>query len=127
MVPCPCYSKTSESNISMHAGGSADNVRICNLPTVTCRISCGVQKSKTAFYTVKIPVRRSYSCFFALAGSLFVLSRETGNASAKSNAEWIVIPNQPVGTAKGIFPGRVAWVHDPAVATWDGNNRQLVG
>ena len=58
--------------------------------------------------------------FLALAGSLFVLSRETGNASAKSNKEWIVIPNQPVGTAKGIFPGRVAWVHDPAVATWDG-------
>jgi uncharacterized protein (DUF362 family) len=29
-------------------------------------------------------------------------------------------PNQPIGTAKGIFPGRVAWVRDPAVARWDG-------
>ena len=29
-------------------------------------------------------------------------------------------PNQPVGTAKGIFPGRVAWVRDPAVARWNG-------
>jgi uncharacterized protein (DUF362 family) len=56
----------------------------------------------------------------ALTGSLFLLSRETGSASAKSNVEWIVIPNQPVGTAKGIHPGRVAWVYDPAVASWDG-------
>ncbi len=29
--------------------------------------------------------------------------------------------NRPIGVAKGIFPGRVAWTHDPAVATWDGN------
>jgi hypothetical protein len=29
-------------------------------------------------------------------------------------------PNQPVGVGKGIFPGRVAWVHDPEVACWDG-------
>ncbi len=28
--------------------------------------------------------------------------------------------NNPVGTARGIFPGRVAWAHDPAVAKWDG-------
>jgi uncharacterized protein (DUF362 family) len=56
----------------------------------------------------------------ALAGSLFLLTRETGSASAKNFAEWTVIPNQPVGTGKGIFPGRVAWVHDPSVALWDG-------
>ena len=29
--------------------------------------------------------------------------------------------NQPVGEAKGIFPGRVVWVHDPNVAKWDGD------
>ena len=29
-------------------------------------------------------------------------------------------PNQPIGAAKGIFPGRVTWVRDPAVARWDG-------
>lgn len=27
--------------------------------------------------------------------------------------------NKPVGIAKGIFPGRVVWVHKPGVATWD--------
>jgi hypothetical protein len=29
-------------------------------------------------------------------------------------------PLQPVGQAKGIHPGRVVWVHDPAVTDWKG-------
>ena len=29
-------------------------------------------------------------------------------------------PNQPIGVAQGIHPGRVVWVRDPAVARWDG-------
>ena len=28
--------------------------------------------------------------------------------------------NEPVGVAKGIFPGRVAWGHNPKIASWDG-------
>jgi len=61
-------------------------------------------------------------CFIlvAITGLLFVTGRETGYASVKTSPEWIVLPNQPVGTARGIFPGRVVWVHDPAVASWDG-------
>jgi len=30
-------------------------------------------------------------------------------------------PNQPLGHAKGIFPGRVVWIHDPEVAQWHGD------
>ena len=30
-------------------------------------------------------------------------------------------PNEPVGEGRGIHPGRVAWVHSPGVATWDGH------
>lgn len=29
-------------------------------------------------------------------------------------------PNSPVGVGKGIYPGRVAWVHDPNATKWDG-------
>jgi hypothetical protein len=29
-------------------------------------------------------------------------------------------PNQPIGRAQGIFPGRVVWCHEPDVARWDG-------
>jgi len=28
--------------------------------------------------------------------------------------------NEPMGTAKGINPGRVVWVHDPDATDWDG-------
>jgi hypothetical protein len=31
-----------------------------------------------------------------------------------------VTPNQPVGVAKGIHPGRVVWVHDPNATDWLG-------
>jgi hypothetical protein len=30
------------------------------------------------------------------------------------------VPNNPVGEAKGIHPGRVAWVHAPEATDWDG-------
>ena len=29
-------------------------------------------------------------------------------------------PNRPLGEGKGLNPGRVAWIHAPGVATWDG-------
>ncbi|MBQ8487384.1 MAG: DUF362 domain-containing protein [Prevotella sp.] len=31
-------------------------------------------------------------------------------------------PNEPIGVGRGIHPGRVAWVHAPGVARWDGHN-----
>ncbi len=31
-----------------------------------------------------------------------------------------VAPNSPIGEGHGIHPGRVAWVHSPGVASWDG-------
>lgn len=30
-------------------------------------------------------------------------------------------PNQPIGVGRGIHPGRVAWIHAPGVAKWDGH------
>ncbi|MDO5577499.1 MAG: DUF362 domain-containing protein, partial [Fibrobacter sp.] len=31
-------------------------------------------------------------------------------------------PNEPIGTARGIFPGRVAWAYDSSACTWDGRS-----
>jgi hypothetical protein len=56
----------------------------------------------------------------ALTGSILFLSRKTEIAYSQSKTEWVIKPNQPIGLAKGIFPGRVVWVHDPGVAKWDG-------
>lgn len=30
------------------------------------------------------------------------------------------LPNQPIGVAKGIHPGRVVWIHDPNATDWNG-------
>jgi len=56
----------------------------------------------------------------ASAGSFLFLSQRSENTFASSPAEWVILPNQPAGESKGINPGRVVWVHDPLVATWDG-------
>ncbi len=44
-------------------------------------------------------------------------------ADAEASARWAPGegPNQPIGQAQGIFPGRVVWIHDAQVARWDGN------
>lgn len=47
---------------------------------------------------------------------------EPAGSAASATARWSPTdqPNQPIGQAKGIFPGRVVWMHDPRVAKWDG-------
>ena len=37
-----------------------------------------------------------------------------------------VKPNEPIGQGRGIHPGRVAWVHSPGVAKWDGKTGMWV-
>ena len=66
--------------------------------------------------------RYSYGILFtmvAFTGLLFINSREKGNANPANSEDWIIVPNQPVGEAKGDFPGRVVWVHDPEVTSWN--------
>ena len=38
-----------------------------------------------------------------------------------ANPPMHLAPNTPIGEGKGIHPGRVAWIHNPGVANWDGN------
>lgn len=52
--------------------------------------------------------------YFAFSNHQFFFSKvEAGFKHADG-------PNQPMGTAKGIMPGRVAWVHDPSAITYAG-------
>ena len=39
---------------------------------------------------------------------------------AKAQPRLFVGPNEPLGRGVGIHPGRVAWIHSPGVASWDG-------
>jgi len=66
----------------------------------------------------------------AKAGALLAAEAPTGAKPATTNAApakpreiWIPTdpPNTPEGTAKGIFPGRVVWMRDPAATPWKGD------
>ncbi len=41
-------------------------------------------------------------------------------SSGKTVLASTAVPNDPVGVAKGIYPGRVVWVHDPNATDWEG-------
>ena len=45
----------------------------------------------------------------------------TGEDRAQAAFIPVEPPNSPIGVAKGIHPGRVVWVRDPAAANWDGS------
>jgi hypothetical protein len=64
-----------------------------------------------------------------IAAALFVIlgfviaNLYTVELDAQTNAKKLEIwykQNVPLGVAKGIHPGRVAWGHNPKIATWDG-------
>ena len=63
---------------------------------------------------------------FVVAGLGATYVFTAGNTSdvtaAGSSLEIWYKPNEPLGVARGIFPGRVSWVHNPEITTWDGKN-----
>ncbi|MGE5498104.1 MAG: DUF362 domain-containing protein [Syntrophothermus sp.] len=62
--------------------------------------------TKTSFYL--------YLVLFLSLGSMSLL--------AQQNAHMVSAANTPQGTARGIYPGRVVWVHDSLSAKWDGSS-----
>ncbi|MCC8088543.1 MAG: DUF362 domain-containing protein [Rikenellaceae bacterium] len=55
--------------------------------------------------------------FFTVHNSGILYSQDGSRSPKKHNP-----PNTPLGTGKGIFPGRVVWTHAPGAAQWDGEN-----
>jgi hypothetical protein len=70
--------------------------------------------------------RYIYSATFFIISALFAflfMSNKTEEVFADTIGTNSVLPNSPVGIEHGIFPGRVVWVFDPKVASWDGTTR----
>jgi uncharacterized protein (DUF362 family) len=61
---------------------------------------------------------------FVIAGfGLTFFMTPDNKAEANTNSSELKIwykPNVPLGIARGMYPGRVAWGHNPKVASWDG-------
>lgn len=66
-----------------------------------------------------------------VSGTLYVMSvdnslmgqivrKQIDNGTDMGSFTPIDAPNAPMGVAKGIHPGRVAWAYDPKAAAWDG-------
>ncbi|MGC9333672.1 MAG: DUF362 domain-containing protein [Anaerolineae bacterium] len=53
----------------------------------------------------------------AVAGIAWAVSSMSEPARAEYPAH---PPNNPIGEAQGLYPGRVVWAHDPAVTDWAG-------
>jgi len=67
------------------------------------------------------------STLFAVIGILIVVGAHfiynSDNANAQNSSETkfsLEKPNQPIGIAKGIFPGRVTWIRDTTATPWNG-------
>jgi hypothetical protein len=56
----------------------------------------------------------------ALAGFSWAVLSRSQPAQAKPLAYTAHPVNSPIGTAKGLMPGRVAWARDPLVTDWNG-------
>jgi len=57
----------------------------------------------------------------ALAATSLLLSKSASDATADTGKlEIWYKANSPLGVARGIHPGRVAWGHNEKIATWDG-------
>lgn len=66
-----------------------------------------------------------------VSGTLYIMSvdnslmgqivrKQIDNGTDMGSFTPIDAPNTPMGVAKGIHPGRVAWAYDPKAAAWDG-------
>jgi hypothetical protein len=71
-----------------------------------------------------IKARYIAAALFVIAGfgaSFLLMPKPSAEAKpVKSVLEIWYKPNIPLGIAKGIFPGRVAWGHNTKIASWDG-------
>lgn len=61
--------------------------------------------------------------FLSLCASVLfaapVYSAADANTGESATVKQCLAANTPVGTPRGIFPGRVAWSHAPGAASWD--------
>lgn len=89
------------------------------------------KKSKESFLNAKYLAAAAF-LFVAVVAGIFSLTTESREVYA--NSQLLLGANQPVGQAKGIFPGRVVWVWDPAstnenitLKAYDPNNTKTGG
>jgi hypothetical protein len=75
-------------------------------------------KVRHKFLDAKYITAGLFLVFGIVATSVFV-ARSSKESKAENLEIWFK-PNIPLGEARGMFPGRVVWGHNPKIASWDG-------
>jgi sugar lactone lactonase YvrE len=75
---------------------------------------------KAQKYIAKARYAMAVICIVISIGFIWIASNSTDENPAYAHEP--IIPNSPLGQAKGIYPGRVAWIHDPDAASWSGSD-----
>lgn len=67
------------------------------------------------------------SATFIVVSIAFIWAAMNSTDQKVTYAHEPIVPNSPLGLAKGIFPGRVAWIHDPNATSWQGSDGDTTG
>lgn len=74
--------------------------------------------------TTPTPLRRALLALLAVllaaAPAIQARAQQAQTSAPQLQVKQCLAPMEPVGTPRGIMPGRVAWSHAPGAATWDG-------
>ncbi len=75
------------------------------------------KKAKHKLFEAKYVAAGLFLVLGIVSTSVF-MARSSKETKAANLEIWYK-PNIPLGEAKGMFPGRVAWGHNPKIASWD--------
>lgn len=75
-----------------------------------------IKNKKYGFASLFVLIALTSTIIFAAQNSDRLYSQVI---SVVNPPKMMIGKNEPVGVAKGIFPGRVVWVHNPGVSNWD--------
>ncbi len=73
---------------------------------------------KAKKYLTKTRYALAVVCIVISIGFIWVAMSSTNENPAYAHEP--IVPNSPLGEGKGIYPGRVAWIHDANATDWDG-------
>jgi hypothetical protein len=76
------------------------------------------RRAKYFLFNAKYVASGLFLILGTAAVTLFMIHSATETSA--SNLEIWFKPNIPLGVARGMHPGRVAWGHNPQIALWDG-------
>jgi hypothetical protein len=84
------------------------------------------KKAKAYFQNSKYALASIFILSSAVAGLFSILHTDNESYAHSVIADSLFVPidsaNSPIGTARGIFPGRVVWMWDPLATSWNGTS-----